>query len=401
MSTQENARSVGLTLESLDVLFFRDGRPFGAATRAVSGQPMPQTVAGAIWTALLEKYGCRFADLAKEIRKLPRTPAVKQIAEAIGAAGGEPWIADVRIRGPWLASLNENREVSDVLIPTPAVLYRVKGNETLPLERLRPRPHGALPGWRPPESRLHPLWLKSADDTEPVGGYLGQAALREFLADGVPDRSEAVASDRLFGWDYRTGIEIAPDSLTAKKGGIYGTRLLALRGAYTAPEERGAARTLPTTVLYVKVILPGGAPQDVFSDIATLTLGGEGKRVAARPMADGESFKWQGVEPSESMHKPLLLLTTPGLFNAGWKPKCLDGRIAAAAVPGYLAVSGWDLARSGPKPTRFAVPAGSVYFLNGPADDLHEALADDEADRRQGWGCFVKGVWNDGRSHNR
>ncbi|HPP52176.1 MAG TPA: type III-B CRISPR module-associated Cmr3 family protein, partial [Thermoguttaceae bacterium] len=56
--TTSGKQRVGLWLESLDVLFFRDGRPFSAATRVRSGPPMPQTLAGAIWTALLRQAGC-------------------------------------------------------------------------------------------------------------------------------------------------------------------------------------------------------------------------------------------------------------------------------------------------------------------------------------------------------
>ena len=34
-----------LRLDALDVLFFRDGRPFAASARASTGLPTPQTVA--------------------------------------------------------------------------------------------------------------------------------------------------------------------------------------------------------------------------------------------------------------------------------------------------------------------------------------------------------------------
>ena len=67
----------------------------------------------------------------------------------------------------------------------------------------------------------------------------------------------------------------------------------------------------------------------------------------------------------------------------------------AAAVPGAVAVSGWDLARGGPKRTRFAAAAGSVYFLKALPENLPETLSDNPEDGAQGWGCYVKGVWLD------
>ena len=44
MRTQ-NADWLGLRLEPLDTLFFRDGRPFDAAARASGGLPQPQPLA--------------------------------------------------------------------------------------------------------------------------------------------------------------------------------------------------------------------------------------------------------------------------------------------------------------------------------------------------------------------
>lgn len=56
---------VGLILDPLDVLFFRDGRPFTASERLLSGLPLPQTLAGAIRTALLQQVGCNFSKMKK------------------------------------------------------------------------------------------------------------------------------------------------------------------------------------------------------------------------------------------------------------------------------------------------------------------------------------------------
>ncbi|MCL4203600.1 MAG: hypothetical protein KJ000_13940 [Pirellulaceae bacterium] len=60
-----------------------------------------------------------------------------------------------------------------------------------------------------------------------------------------------------------------------------------------------------------------------------------------------------------------------------------------------VAVSGWDLARGGPKPNRFAAQAGSTYFLNEPLHPWPETLSDNDRDAQQGWGCYLKGVWTD------
>jgi CRISPR-associated protein Cmr3 len=116
-------------------------------------------------------------------------------------------------------------------------------------------------------------------------------------------------------------------------------------------------------------------------------LGGEGRFVALRKVTPAA---WPSVHPANGQGT-LLLLTSPAFFEARWRPENLP--LAAAAVSGYVAVSGWDLARRGPKPNRFAAPAGSVYFINQVLDPLPSSLCKGE-DAALGWGTFLEGVWN-------
>ncbi len=79
--------------------------------------------------------------------------------------------------------------------------------------------------------------------------------------------------------------------------------------------------------------------------------------------------------------------------------------MVAAVVGRPLAVSGWDLKGGKPKPSRRAVPAGSVYFLRFPEGwgegevrawaerAWFQNLSDGEQDRRDGFGLAVLGVW--------
>lgn len=370
--------TIGLKLEPLDVLFFRDGRPFGAATRGRSVLPFPQTLAGALWTALLEAHGCDFRQLAE--RTGEHRDAFEQ---AIEEAGGAAWIAALAVRGPWLARQARTGGTLEVLVPAPTVLQAEKGTKEAnagELHRLRPLPPDRLPGWHGPESSpgLSPLWLQHPRPTQPVSGrYLSSAALDAFLQ-GAPVRLEQlVKSGDLFDLDHRTGIGINPDRLSVEEGLIYGASFLALQ---------------PDVALYAEVVLPDGVAPDALAEIATLAFGGEGRRVRLRVL--DEPYRWPEHVPGGA-EKPIVLLTTPGLFQERWKPRAVNGRLLAAAVPGAVAVSGWDLARGGPKPNRFAVQAGSTYFLNQPLDPWPETLSDDPRDAQQGWGCYLKGVWTD------
>lgn len=387
MSVQHTAQA--LWLEPLDVLFFRDGRPFGPATRASSGQPLPQTLAGAVCTALLAQAGCDFTQLAHAMRRSGESPAPfrERLAEAIRQAGGPEWVAEIEVRGPWLARCpNGHLARCEVLVPMPAVLHRPKGkrisDQQAGFVRLAPLAQGkSLPGWKPPRGSLRPLWPPSADPSEPAQGYLTPKGLQTFLRGGIPaspaSPEDWVAPEKLFDYELRTGIRVEPDRLASQEGEIYTRRFLALR---------------PTVGFYAEVRVPAQGAV-AWDRLGTLHFGGEARRVAVRPLP--KPFEWPRALPAGAQ-KPLLLLTTPGLFDEGWQPRCLLGFLAAAAVPGEVALSGWDLARGGPKPTRFAAAAGSVYFLESLPPHLPSLLSDHEDDRRQGWGHFAQGVWHDG-----
>jgi CRISPR-associated protein Cmr3 len=358
MSSAKQMR-MGLSLEPLDTLFFRDGRPFEAATQAASGLPQPQTVAGALRTWLLRKAGCDFERLAGAVR------AGKSFAEAV--AEGQPVqasaVGQVRFRGPWFAIDGK------LVVPLPCILHRVE--ETGEVVRLAPLRDVSLPGWVPPEEGMLPLWAEEGRRTKRLDGYLRLDGLHKFLNGTVPDRNEILEPGELFERDRRTGIVVHPESLAADEGMIYAISLLALS---------------PEVSLYAEVVGPEEIV-DLFPAGATpLALGGEGRYVTLRR---GKPVEWPSARPTDGQGA-LLLLTSPAFFAEGWRPPNLA--LTGAAVPGYVAVSGWDLARGGPKPNRFAAEAGSVYFLNRPVPDSLDSLCEGE-DAALGWGTFLQGVW--------
>ena len=66
-----------------------------------------------------------------------------------------------------------------------------------------------------------------------------------------------------------------------------------------------------------------------------------------------------------------VVLLTPGLFADGFAPAWIGDervRVVAAAVPRAQIVSGWDFAAGGPKASRRMAAAGSVYWVELPAD---------------------------------
>jgi CRISPR-associated protein Cmr3 len=191
--------------------------------------------------------------------------------------------------------------------------------------------------------------------------------------------SPAEGKEALLDYDERTGIGIDPERLSAEESRIYSIGFLSL------DHRKGAC-------FYAEALLPQQASPEIFDAIAWVAFGGEGRKAKLKRI---EPITWPERNPSKPNHKPLLLMTTPAVFSDKWRPAALAGRIAGASVPGYLPISGWDLARRGPKQTRFAASAGSVFFLGDSIHNLPDTLAENDEDRLSGYGCYLKGVWSD------
>jgi CRISPR-associated protein Cmr3 len=348
---------IGLVLEPLDVLFFRDGRPFEAGIRVGGQAIVPQTLAGALRTALLDRAACDYRALGMAMQ------GGASFAVALAAQSAElAAIADVSARGPWFYREDEP------LLPIPADLMRAENGRLARLKPLR----GALPGWSPEEPGLLPLWIRSHARHERAAGYVTAAGIGRYLNGDFPRTDEIVGSDKLAANDSRVGIVIGSDSMTTERSLIYAAEYLALA---------------PGVSLYAELTGPEAVLNSVFTTETAVPLGGQSRYVRVRRRAPVD---WP-TAPTGGEGR-LLLLTTPAPFTARWRPEGLD--LVAAAVPSHVAVSGWDLARRGPKPTRFAAAAGSVYFYRGVAHFGSRASLCEGDDANLGWGSFLEGVWH-------
>jgi CRISPR-associated protein Cmr3 len=354
------SQAIGLYLEPLDTLFCRDGRPFEASTRAESGLPQPRTLAGALRTRLVQGY--------IDLRRLPELRRRGQdIEQALSQLGCPDWVLRTHFRGPWLAL--GRGEQAEPLVPMPIILAQ-DGDRLVRSRPLEPR---ALPGWYDPHG-LWPLWRAGANEAKPAGGFLKLQGLREFLEGREPALSQRIAVEKLYDFDERTGLRIDPDRLTGEDGMLYGVRLLALQ----------------RNVGLIAEVHPGpGAPADVAARLAgPLQLGGEGRSIRVMPRS---RIAWPEVPVGE---RSLWLLITPAPLQQAHRPDNLgDCTVQAAATAAPLTFSGWDVARNGPEPTRFAVPAGAVYFVQGKFSPEDGSLCGSPTDRAVGWGQALRGVW--------
>jgi CRISPR-associated protein Cmr3 len=232
-----------------------------------------------------------------------------------------------------------------------------------------------LPGWESPDGLL-PIWsARAARQKKSETAYLEFGALADCLNGRDLPASAFRDPASLYGFEDKVGIAVDPVTFVAADEMIYSTRMLALaHGVH----------------LYAEVSGPQGCGlAAAFFRPSPMGFGGESRYVVATAVKP-VSWPWASGERS------MWMLAAPALFAGGWRPDVLPegSRLVAAAVDGPFAVSGWDMAQGGPKPSRFGVRAGSVYFSEGGAPGVPVSLCACLDDVQQGYGFCLKGTWS-------
>jgi|SRR5579875_2502510 len=428
----ENDRQRTVLLQPRDPIIVRDGRPFNAdpGARAVSlDWPLPRTVAGALRTHIGHVLGFDW-----------------------NARDDAHRAASISVRGPLLAIRHATDQPWRVYVPTPADAAYFDANDgaggkTI-LDRAWPwqdLPKGA--GTDLPH-RLLPLQIESKGKVSDQRPYFWpiEAAARWLQLAGQQTMSPPDDTLQELPRDTRIHVSIDPGTRTSRRilvaagesgdvagltaGLLYGTEAIAFADEPWRPHARhtdeSAGRNLGVaTAILSRIVNP---PHEWQAKTAWLPLGGE-RRMARLEPVDADPWPAPMLPPAGG-RRLRLLLATPALFAHGWQPGWLKEengaligtpprlsdqadpvplpklRLVAAAVGRPVPVSGWWIGGkgSGPRPVRYAVPAGSVYFfeLADPGASLTEEtlralwlrpLSDETRDRRDGYGLTLPGVW--------
>jgi CRISPR-associated protein Cmr3 len=364
----------------LDVWSFRGNRSFGEAGSWGQAQmpPPPSVLAGALRSAQLVRDDIDLAAFGRNEAKHP----------TIGTRDAP---------GPFtLTTATVARRVADriePIFPLPADLVPIGGQA----HRLRPiklderlRTSSALP--RAPV-------LPGAQGKPGRQRWLAATGLRRWLADDAVQPADLLSDSQLWRIDERVGVALEPNLRRADDGKLFSLQALACQaGVGLAVRVAGCELT------------PG-----------LLRLGGDGH--GARLIPTAIDWPEPDYEAIARARRCRLLLTSPGLFPAGWLPTGaqpenrrddgalrfdlhgVSGWIVCAAVPRAQVVSGWDLARWQPKPAQRAAPAGSVWWLEldeGVTADALRKLVEtglwsepcEDANRRAaGFNRCLLGLW--------
>jgi CRISPR-associated protein Cmr3 len=413
--------NVILQLTPHDPLIARDGRPFGARQgnrmRSLTW-PLPSVVAGSLRSALVKSNPNW--DFTK---KAPIEIMRCDVAGVFPAVGQELYLP-----APLDAVAEPNPNGQSLKTVHRLAPGSTRDSESCDLPNcLRPvlLPDGVedfkpakLPTWWPVKQLKK--WL------------LGKAVIPDhtFLMDPIAETRDHVCIDP------QTGA--AMESLIFTSTGLNLTHL----PKFDIPASEPRNKRLMPISLSTRVTIAQGDCATAVEQINLLSsLGGERRLIHWQkvvseppdwkcPQEIREALKSKPLKPSGGIR---MVLASPAIFKHGWlpgwldngtlqgKPPCGDGvelKLVAACVPRWKAVSGWAMQKHepragespapvvpvngpGPKAIRRMVPAGAVYFfelVSGNAEPLAtngwlKPVSDLPADRRDGFGLAVWGVW--------
>lgn len=350
-------------LEPLDVLFLRGNKLFGdpGSYGEALLPPWPSVAAGAIRSRML-------ADAGADLRNYATWP--KELGTPT-----EP--GSFCVTAFQLARRGDDGTVS-ALYPLPAdLLVSEAADDKVNISPLTP--HAASSGLQ--SSAPLPLLpvLSEAARSKPVSDrWLSEAGWRQYLQGQTPSATDLAKSSDLWQLDHRVGVGLDADQHRAADGRLFSVQAVAMikRGNRIGTDKENDKPILADYNVGFLTAMTGAHPPTC----GTLRLGGDGRAAALSvvdwvlPEADFAAIARSG--------RCRLVLTTPGLFAAGWLPTGItphaDGsyrfdlhgvkaRLVSAAVPRAEVISGWDLAKWQPKAAQRAAPTGSVYWL----DELH------------------------------
>jgi len=273
--------------------------------------------------------------------------------------------------------------VAEPLLPLPAdwVVTEDTETKTLELHRLRPQklPEGVVSS---AALSFLPRMRIGKEKKARSGLFLTGEGLSAWIRDDKLETKHLVDREKLWKTDSRLGIAMDVSKRTAAQGRIYTSEAVQLADdiGFVA-EVTGANGLLPQSGL--------------------VRLGGDGRGAEVMPVAVAwPEPDWDAIVATGRFR---LMLTSPAVFEEGWRPTLKGARLVAASVGRAEVVSGWDLAAHAPKPALRAAPAGSVYWYEDFRGDVAELKAlvregiggADEVRRAEGFNSCLIGNWKE------
>ena len=390
-----------LFIDPIDTLFLRGNRLFGdpGSFGDALVPPWPSVAAGALRSALLAQRGY---DPARFARGEITDDTELGTPERPGS---------FRITGFQMARRAPDGTV-EPLYGLPAglsVVRRAAENGRDDCEVRRIEPHAPPQRIQASAATRSLAVLAEPRRGKPLSGrWLTAEGWRQYLQGRKPCRTQLIPSNDLWCLDTRIGIALDSQRRRASDGALFTSEGVVLRKrehdrnanvVTSRHEEAGTVRGKqepdrnggePESEPGWNIGFLVGVSGATLPDTLMLRFGGDGRAaVATRVDVSAPEVDHDRIAAARRCR---LILTTPGLFEGGWKPTGVtgDGRdlrfdlhgvraqIVCAAGPRSEVISGFDLSKRRPKPAQRVAPAGSVYWLDeldATADALRNLAA--------------------------
>lgn len=411
-----------LFFEPLDVLHFREPRPWDAGSHVLSRSsfPTPGSLRGALRSALLSQLDADFGSSD------PYYGVKEGWAQRL--LGGRTDPGQITIRGPLLAisrelhkSAQATQQKPEPLFLPPQDLVCRKGSPHV--HRLRLRELATIDEQVAPrrwhfggtalhrETRTHLPWTSAELKKETLAGkYLVTAAgvaryrrhaddddlelpktesLADYLKQGgqaQADHAALLAEKSVYQVESRIGIARDPDSLTVQEGMFYLAQSyrfapgagLAIEVEASSSGEQEAALGQALSALHGQVIPLGGRSHRARVHVSQGSLVDPLWSVASQAQASSQTSVW-------------LITPLPWPVDQQERPK----EVVSLISDRPQVIGGFDQAKRCPKPLRHALPAGSVLYLKEGAswesvrDGFLASQGNDQEDRCLGYGTAL------------
>lgn len=368
-------------LSAVDTLFFREATPFNAGEDYNAHSffpPLPSVYAGAV-TNYLRQCGTETRNEKSIARRMK-----------VGLSGisrdGELWLPaplDVYFETHKDEAENEKAQLK-ILKLVPA------GYSSMPL------PYTLVQ----PEKTEEEEARTSTKEQALAGVVINAHDIQTYLT-GTLASNQWLSPPEYMSVEKHTGISIDPDTKIAQDEKMYLIEKIRPFAAQT--ESQLAVEMTGVDIENLKV----------------LKLGGESKNVTVeRAESIPLPFKIPEIKTDEEGKFFKVYLATPAIFKHGWLPWWIDPdsfegvfaykkkrvriKVISAAIGRYISVAGFDPyidcpnelvchnKKGAPKPMRYAVPGGSVYYfelLEGSMEDVYKLFHQRcISDYREGYG---------------
>lgn len=331
-----------IAIKPLDLLFFRNAKPFNTSHSAFGetlDKPHTTTLYGALRSKILLDNSELYSEFLQE--------NAAEVTEVIGSPSNK---GSLKIK---FFSVLSPEDKPLLPMPKDLVTEKDKGEDIFPLKLIK------KPDWISYDSN-YPfncmlVTEKDIKVKKPANPFINLPDLERYL--NLEEKLNIKNNEEnYFIKEFRTGIKINRKTNRVEEGMLYRKELLNLKDGFSYLMELSGHNGL--------------LPEE-----GILKLGGESKAAFYKSRNISSSIKLNKTvkKKIKESKKFKIYLATPAVFKKGWLPESVDDnliisldngiriKIICCSTDKHKMISGWDIDKKKPRPGYRMIPAGSIY----------------------------------------